>query len=485
MKKAVLKRTSICLAATVVLCTSSIMNTKAVSFTGETGVAGIELSLSDNSSARNVVRDSEVVGVLSARMVGEEAAITDNSDATIEDVEDASTEETKNDDSTADDAKEQETKEEVEEPVSEYANVGISVAPTYVNVRKKANTDSKILGKLYKGSAATILETKGEWVKIKSGDVEGYINAEYLAIGFDAEELVETYGTKIATVNTTTLKVREKKSTDARVLTMIPIGESYVVLKEYDKWVKVSIDGGSDEDEVNGVVGYVSKEFVDITVEFETAISIEEEEAKKKAEEEARKAEEEQAAKLQREQEEQKQQNSSSSSNSSSSNSSNSSSSNSNKPSSSGSSSSSSSSSSSNSSSSSSGSSNTETPKGSGTGSDIAAYAQKFVGNPYVYGGTSLTNGADCSGFVLSVYKSFGYSLPRTSSSQATVGTRVDMGSLQPGDLVFYTGGSGSINHVAIYIGGGRVVHASNPRSGIKTSSVNYRTPYTARRIVR
>lgn len=485
MKKAVLKRTSICLAATVVLCTSSIMNTKAVSFTGETGVAGIELSLSVNSNARNVVRDSEVVGVLSARMVGEEAAITDNSDATIEDVEDASTEEAKNDDSTADDAKEQET-EEVEEPVSEYANVGISVAPTYVNVRKKANTDSKILGKLYKGSAATILETKGEWVKIKSGDVEGYINAEYLAIGFDAEELVGKYGTKIATVNTTTLKVREKKSTDARVLTMIPIGESYVVLKEYDDWVKVSIDGGSDENEDNGVVGYVSKDFVDITVEFETAISIEEEQAKIKAEEEARKAEEEQAAKLQREQEAQKQQqqqNSSSSSNSSSSNSSNSSSSNSNKPSSSG--SSSSNSSSSNSSSSSSGSSNVETPKGSGTGSDIAAYAQKFVGNPYVYGGTSLTNGADCSGFVLSVYKSFGYSLPRTSSSQATVGTRVDMGSLQPGDLVFYTGGSGSINHVAIYIGGGRVVHASNPRSGIKTSSVNYRTPYTARRIVR
>lgn len=484
MKKAVLKRTSICLAATVVLCTSSIMNTKAVSFTGETGVAGIELSLNDNSSARNVVRDSEVVSVLSARLAGEEAAITDNNDTTTEDVKDDSIEEVKNDDSTAEDAKEEETKEdEVEEPVSEYANVGISVAPTYVNVRKKANTESKVLGKLYKGSAATILETKGEWVKIKSGDVEGYINAEYLAIGFDAEELVETYGTKIATVNTTTLKVREKKSTDARVLTMIPIGESYVVLKEYDEWVKVSIDGGSDEDEVNGVVGYVSKEFVDITVEFETAISIEEEEAKKKAEEEARKAEEEQAAKLQREQEQQKQQNSSSSSNSSSSNSSSSSSSTSNKPSSSG--SSSNNSSSSNSSSSSNGSSNAEAPKGSGTGSDIASYALKFVGNPYVYGGTSLTNGADCSGFVMSVYKSFGYSLPRTSSSQASVGTRVDMGSLQPGDLVFYTGGSGSINHVAIYIGGGKVVHASNPRSGIKTSSLNYRTPYTARRIVR
>lgn len=479
MKKAVLKRTSICLAATVVLCTSSIMNTKAVSFTGETGVAGIELSLGNNSSVRNVLRDSEVVDVLSARTIEDEAAITDDSNTTAEDANDDSSKESQKEDTDKEDTDKEDSKEEeAEEPVSEYANVGISIAPTYVNVRKKANTDSKILGKLYRGSAATILETKGEWVKIQSGNVKGYINKVYLAIGFDAEELVEKYGTKIATVNTTTLKVREKKSTDSRVLTMIPIEESYVVLKEYDEWAKVSIDGGEDED--NGVVGYVSKEFVDITVEFDTAISIEEEEAKKKAEEEARKAEEEQAAKLQREQEEQRRQEQQSNSSSSNSNSSNSSSSNSSN-----SSSSSSNSSSSNSSSSSSSSSNVEAPKGSGTGSDIAAYAQKFVGNPYVYGGTSLTSGADCSGFVMSVYRSFGYSLPRTSSSQATVGTRVDMGSLQPGDLVFYTGGSGRVNHVAIYIGGGKVVHASNPRSGIKISSVNYRTPYTARRIVR
>lgn len=106
MKRAVLKRTSICLAATVVLCTSSIVNTKAVSFTGEIGVAGIELSLGDNSSARNVVRDSEVVGVLSARMVGEEAAITDNDEKTTEDIESDLTDDVKSDDSEAEDVKE-------------------------------------------------------------------------------------------------------------------------------------------------------------------------------------------------------------------------------------------------------------------------------------------------------------------------------------------------------------------------------------------
>ncbi|WP_310601959.1 C40 family peptidase [Anaerosporobacter sp.] len=484
MKKAVWRRTSICLAATFVLCTSSILDSKAISFTSETGVAGIELSLGDNTSAYNVVRDSDVVNILSGKVLGEE--VTTDNNIVSEDTKADSTDEAKSDDAAKEDTKE-ETKEdakeeEKEEPVSEYANVGISIAPTYVNVRKEANTDSEILGKLYKGCAATILETKGEWVKIKSGNVKGYINAEYLAIGFDAEELVEKYGTKIATVNTTTLKVREKKSTDSRVLTMIPIDESYVVLKEYDEWVKVSIDGGSDEDEDNGVVGYVSKEFVNITVEFETAISVEEEEAKKKQEEEARQAELEQEAKLKKEQEEQKrqQQQNSSSNNSKSSNNSNSSSNNSSK-----SNSNNSSSNNSSNSNSSNSSSNAEAPKGSATGSNIAAYAQKFVGNRYVYGGTSLTNGADCSGFVMSVYKSFGYSLPRTSSSQATVGTKVDMGSLQPGDLVFYAGSSGHVNHVAIYIGGGKVVHASNPRSGIKISSVNYRTPYTARRIVR
>ena len=262
MKKTVIKRTTMCLAATVVVCTSSIMNTKAVSFTGETGVAGIELSLGNSNSARNVVRDSDVVNVLSSRMIGEETDTTLDNNTEEADATDATADATANAaEEKKDDTKAEETKEE--EPVSEYANVGISIAPTYVNVREEANTDSKILGKLYKGCAATILETKGDWVKIKSGNVKGYINAEYLAIGFDAEELVEKYGTKIATVNTTTLKVREKKSTDSKTLTLIPEGESYIVLKEYDEWVKISIDGGAEEsaDEDEGRVGYVSKEF--------------------------------------------------------------------------------------------------------------------------------------------------------------------------------------------------------------------------------
>lgn len=108
---------------------------------------------------------------------------------------------------------------------------------------------------------------------------------------------------------------------------------------------------------------------------------------------------------------------------------------------------------------------------------ELVEYAKQFVGNPYVWGGTSLTKGADCSGFVLSVFKKFGVSLPHHSGSQAKQGTKISASELQPGDLVFYGNGSGTINHVAIYIGGGQVIHASSPKTGIKISKYNYRTP--------
>ena len=110
---------------------------------------------------------------------------------------------------------------------------------------------------------------------------------------------------------------------------------------------------------------------------------------------------------------------------------------------------------------------------------DICQYAKQFIGNPYVWGGTSLTNGADCSGFVLSLYAKYGITLPHSSRAQANCGRRVALSEIKPGDLVFYTKG-GTINHVAMYIGNGQVIHASNPRTGIRVSSVNYRTPYVA-----
>ena len=114
---------------------------------------------------------------------------------------------------------------------------------------------------------------------------------------------------------------------------------------------------------------------------------------------------------------------------------------------------------------------------------DLVNFAKQFLGNPYVWGGTSLTNGADCSGFVQSVFKNYGVSLPRTSSAQSTTGTKISLSEAQPGDLVFYAK-NGRVNHVAIYIGSGQVIHASNARTGIKISNASYRTPYAVKRVL-
>ena len=122
-----------------------------------------------------------------------------------------------------------------------------------------------------------------------------------------------------------------------------------------------------------------------------------------------------------------------------------------------------------------------DTSSSSDLGQQIASYAVQFVGNPYIYGGTSLTNGADCSGFVQSVFDNFGIGLSRTAASQAGGGTSVSLDSLQAGDLLFYSS-SGSIDHVALYIGGGQIVHAANSASGIIISNAYYSTPVAARR---
>ncbi len=114
---------------------------------------------------------------------------------------------------------------------------------------------------------------------------------------------------------------------------------------------------------------------------------------------------------------------------------------------------------------------------------DMCQYAKEFIGNPYVWGGASLTNGTDCSGFTMQIYKKYGIKLPHSSAAQSKMGTSVNLSQAKAGDLVFYAAG-GSVNHVALYVGNGQVVHASNPKQGIKISPVGYRTIHSIRRII-
>lgn len=310
-------------------------------------------------------------------------------------------------------------------PQSEYANIAIAQVNNYVNVRSVPSEEGEVLGKLYNNSAATVQGTEGDWLHITSGSVDGYVKAQYVVVG--DENLARAVSRRVATVNTQTLYVRTQPSTEASVLGMVPGGDDLTVTDESTSgqgWVKVSVEEGE---------GYVSTQYVGLSTEYTFAESKAEEEARLAREE----AERQKAAEAAKKKQKKKSSSSSKSSGSKKSYSS---------------------------------------PSGSG-GSSVANYATQFVGNPYVYGGSSLTNGADCSGFVMSVYRAFGVSLPHSSSALRSVGYGVSQSEMQAGDIVCYSG------HVGIYIGGGQIVHASNKRDGIKISNAGYRKILAVRRI--
>lgn len=493
-----------------------------------------------------------------------------------------------------------------------YDSLVIAQVDEYVNIRDEASTETgQIVGKLYNNSAAEIIGQTGDWYLIKSGDVTGYVNKDYFVTGAQAEELAAEVGDDVATVNTETLMVRKKASTDSDIIALVGDSQQLQVIDQEDGWVKVAVD--------NDVVGYVSSDYVDCETKFVEAESIEtstarEEavqsaldradqmkeaainamnnadaneaayaaqeaivaaaEAKQLASEqeldynvqeiastavssadeaqyaaymaeqyqaaaEAQAATEAEAARQQAEAEaayaaqqqaqasqqqnqnwtgDQTQQETQAPSTTTDTtttpdyttgdttttpdyttgdatttpdystgdvtvtpdygtgdttttpdyttgDTTGSTTTDSSAP---------------------SGSDYTgDVPQSNASSSDslrqsVVNYALQFVGNPYVYGGTSLTNGTDCSGFTQSVLANFGISISRTAASQSGGGTAVDMSNLQPGDLLFYDNGSG-IGHVSMYIGNGQVVHASNEQTGIIVSSVDYRTACAAR----
>lgn len=321
----------------------------------------------------------------------------------------------------------------------------------YINIRQNPDTDSEVVAKIYNHGAAEIEEQDGDWYKIRSGNAEGYVKAEYFATGAEAETIAEQAAYRVAEVYPDQLNVRTEPSEDSDVVTTASKDQELEVVAWDGDWMKVAL--GDD------VYGYINAYYVGYNVYYPQAETLEEEQARLAAEQQAAESWDDSEVETRAEEtgyeeteapgyeepgyeeteapgyEETE------------------------AP----------------------GYEETEAPSTSGTGQQIADYAVQFVGNPYVWGGTSLTNGADCSGFTLSVFANFGIGLSRTAESQSYGGTSVDFGSLQPGDLLFYNS-TGSIDHVAIYIGGGQIVHAANSRKGIIISDAYYQTPVCARR---
>lgn len=305
---------------------------------------------------------------------------------------------------------------------SEYSNLAIADVADYVNIRREPNTDSEIVGKIYDGAVAQILATVGEqgdWFQIVSGNVEGYIKAEFFLYGDAAADVIDEYVTRYAKVQADRLNVREEPSTDASRIGYVDNGEKVKVLENLGEWLKVEYTAEKS--------GYVAAEYVTVSEEFVYARTLEEENAEIAAREalEARTEEQESTAPEMLTQ--------------------------------------------------------IEFPATSYTSngelrSAIVDYALQYVGNRYVHGGSSLASGTDCSGFTCFVYADFGYSISRTPSGQYNgAGRSIGYGEIQPGDIICYSSNGGkSCTHVGLYIGNGQIVHAANSRKGVITSAADY-----------
>ncbi len=269
-----------------------------------------------------------------------------------------------------------------------YKNLGISSVDNYLNVRDQPSENGNIIGKMTSKSAGEILEKTedGEWYKIQSGSVTGYVKSEYILTGDAAKQEAMDVAELMAIVSTDRLNARTEPSTDAPIWTQISNNERYDVISQQDGWVEIALDTTS---------AYVSTDFVDVRYALPEAIPF------------------------------------------------------------------------------------SPIKEQSSLRSQIVNYALQFVGNRYVWGGNDPHTGVDCSGFTKYVYSHVaGITLPRVSRDQARTGTKIDSSKMRPGDLIFYTNRSGTVNHVAMYIGNGQIVHAASRRSGIKISTWNYRNPY-------
>lgn len=301
-----------------------------------------------------------------------------------------------------------------------YANV-----TNYVNVREKATTSSAVVGKLYGACVATVIEDAGDWVYVNSGNVTGYVVKKHLLTGQEAESAIAKKYTPKIQVTVNTLNVRAGAGTNYKILHTFSKGAEALLLEKGKEWMKIQFSQGGKT-----VTGYVYGKYVTVTGEPAVGETLAEESSrlkaeKKAAEEAAKKAEEQKKAAAEQAKRDKAKQ--------------------------------------------------------------VADYAKTAVGTAYVWGGTNMSTGVDCSGLCYAAYKKYGYTLPRVSRDMAASSSLLSVTPnttyLKAGDLVFYASG-GRVDHVAMYIGDGKVVHASDYNTGVIISRYNYRTPHSAKRVI-
>lgn len=311
-----------------------------------------------------------------------------------------------------------------------YDRLGVANVHNYLNVRKSPDESSKIVGKMTRNSGCNVYKIKNGWAKIVSGKVRGWVKAEYLITDEKAEARAKRIATLRATVSTETLNVRTLPTIDSGIYDQISADEEYRVAEDNitENWIKRYIAKYCSKKDLRGI---------DLEKMYKDAgnwvmLKIDEERMFVSKDFIDFTYNLNRAVTIKQP---------------------------------------------SHTSGGSSGSGNSQASL------SIADYAMQFLGNRYVWGGTSLTNGTDCSGFVMRIYEHFGYYLPRTSRAQAAATKSVSSSDVQVGDLFFYGSGS-TVNHVALYIGGGQIIHASNSRDGIKISSAYYRQPLKIGRVM-
>lgn len=408
-----------------------------------------EAAAQDAEAAEEAVKTAEPVYIDVDHNVSEQK----KEEATTE------TKETENTESTeSGEVQPEEVKPEVKYPQFEDRCI-VTLKSGVLNIRASADKNAEIVGQIESAGIALVEEKGAAWTKIGSGNCEGYASNEYLAFGDDAGAWAERNNVaKYVKVLASGLRVRDKADTNGEVLASLFANETYDVIQDGSEWVKIRVNDQK--------VGYVSADYVEVRFNTPKAKTMAQIEAAKKAAEEAqRKAQEKKEAeaaaarkareaektetktetrtetkketkaetktetkketKTETKTETKKEEKSTEET--------------------------------------------TETPKSTNSGlrAEMIAYAKQFLGNPYVYGGTSLTNGTDCSGFTMRIYEHFGYKIPR-AGGQRNFGKRIKVSEAQPGDLIFYPG------HVTMYIGGGQVIHASSERTGIIISSLTY-----------